>query len=259
MVQETSPGGAWAGLDIAGHSASVFEPQVPNPHGFTVLYLHSVGGETLADDAVFTAEFARHGLRVVAPQVGASWWSDRRFEAFDAERTAERYVLDDVLPAIAERWHVVAPRIGLLGISMGGQGALRLSYKYPDRFPVVAAISPAIDYHQWFERPTAQTDIIPALRKLYRDAEDARQDTATLHIHPLNWPRHQYFASDPADHWHEGADRLAMKLSSLGIRFECDLESTAGGHGWDYFHQMASPAVEFIAAALERERLRLPV
>jgi hypothetical protein len=67
------------------------------------------------------------------------------------------------------------------------------------------------------------------LENLYRDAEEARQDTATLHIHPLNRPRHQFFCCDPADlRWHESADRLRMNLWSLGVPFACDVETTAG-------------------------------
>lgn len=259
MVQKTDARGAWETVDIAGHPASVFEPPKPHPHGYVVLYLHAVGCEDVAEDQVFTSLFAQHGLRAVAPHTGESWWCDRLFDEFDAERTAERYVVEDVLPAIADRWQVGPPRVGVTGISMGGQGALRLAYKYPGKFPVAAAISPAIDFHLWLERPTEQVSIVPALRKLYRDAEDARQDTATLHIHPLNWPPQQWFATDPADHWHEGADRLAMKLSSLGIPHQRDLETTAGGHSWDYFHAMAPKAVEFLVSGLERERLRLPV
>lgn len=257
MVQENSAGGAWSTIDIAGHPASVFEPAEPSAHGYTVIYLHAVGCEDVADDPVFTAEFARHGLRAIAPHTGESWWSDRLNADFDAARTAEQYVVEDVVGAIAERWNVAPPRIGLLGVSMGGQGALRLAYKYPNRFPVVAAISPAIDFHRWLERPMPQPEITTALRKLYRDAEDARQDTATLHIHPLNWPRHQFFCSDPADHWHESAERLQMKLYSLGVPHTCELSTHAGGHGWVYFQAMAPRAVEFVSGALKQERLRI--
>ncbi len=242
---------------MAGHEVSVFEPDEPHPHGFTVIYLHAVGLEDLADDPVFTAELARHGLRAIAPHTGESWWCDRIYDEFDAERTAERYVVEDVRAAAADWWNVRPPRIGLLGTSMGGQGALRMAYKYPDQFPVAAAISPAIDYHVWLERPMPQGEIAAALGKLYRDTEDARQDTATQHLQPLNWPRHQFFASDPADHWHESAERLQRKLYSLGIPHECDLATEAGGHGWDYFRGMAPRAIDFIVKGLERERLRV--
>ena len=85
------------------------------------------------------------------------------------------------------------------------------------------------------------------------------QDSWLLHIHPLNWPRHQFFCCDPADYpWADSADRLRMKLSSLGVPFESDLETQAGGHGFTYYNAMAPKAMNFIAEALDRERLRIP-
>jgi hypothetical protein len=119
-------------------------------------------------------------------------------------------------------------------------------------FPVVAAISPAIDYQI---RMQEGDETLPLM---YRDAEQARQDTALLHIHPLNWPRRQWFCCDPQDYrWHESADRLRMKLYSLGVPFECDLETIGGGHGWTYYERMAEPALRFIFKSLESERLRI--
>ena len=72
-------------------------------------------------------------------------------------------------------------------------------------------------------------------------------------------PRHQWFASDPADYLrHDGADRLRMKLYSLGVPYEADLETTAGDDRLAYIGQLAEPAINFIADRLERERLRMP-
>ena len=49
------------------------------------------------------------------------------------------------------------------------------------------------------------------------DAEDVRQDTATLHVHPLNWPRNIWFCCDPIDHrWHESTERLRLEAGRLG-------------------------------------------
>jgi S-formylglutathione hydrolase FrmB len=136
---------------------------------------------------------------------------------------------------------------------MGGQAALRMAYKHPSVFPTVAAISPAIDFQKRIEE-----GIDPGLDFMYRDAEDARQDTATLHIHPLNWPRHQWFCCDPDDErWWDSADRLRMKLYSLGVPHLCDLETRAGGHTWKYFVRMAEPALAFVVDRLEKERLRV--
>jgi S-formylglutathione hydrolase FrmB len=242
----------WSQIDVAGHPADVFEPAAPHPHGYVVLYLHGVHVTRLTDNATFTSLFQRHGLRVIVPLTGPSWWTDRVCPAFHPTLSAERHVLDNVLPAIASRWSVVPTRIGLLGTSMGGQGALRLAFRHPNTFPVAAAISPAIDFHL----KVAERD--PVLSAMYDDPEAARQDTALLHIHALNWPRHTWFCCDPVDYrWHESADRLRMKLYSLGIPHECDLETTGGGHGFDYYNRMAEKALDFLVQRLEQERLRV--
>jgi S-formylglutathione hydrolase FrmB len=243
--------GKWSEVKVAGHACDVYEPAGPSPHGFTVMYLHGLHLGKLADHPTFARLFDQYGLRCIAPVTGRSWWADRIYTEFDLHVTAERHVLDRVLPWLAENWNVRPPQIALLGTSMGGQGALRLSYKHPTVFPVVAAISPAIDFQLMLEEGEE------SLRQMYRDAEQARQDTATLHIHPLNWPRHQWFACDPTDYrWHESADRLRMKLYSLGVPYEADLETSGGGHSWEYYERMAEPALAFLADRLERERLR---
>jgi S-formylglutathione hydrolase FrmB len=230
----------------------VFEPATAAEHGFVVLYLHGVHLNRLADHPTFTEQFSRHSLRVICPATKRSWWTDRICSEFDPKISAERHILDNVLPWIAANWSARPPRIALLGTSMGGQGALRLSYKHPRVFPVVAAISPAIDYHLRFDEGDE------TLPLMYDGAEAARQDTAILHVHPLNWPRNQFFCCDPADsRWHDSADRLRMKLYSLGIPHECDLETTGGGHGFDYYNRMAARAIGFIVERLEQERLRI--
>lgn len=245
--------GNWREIELAGHVCHVFEPAEPSPHGYTVLYLHCSRAARIGDYPAFVDQFARHGLRVIQPISGLSWWTDRVWPPFDAAISAEAYVRGPVMEYAAEQWGARPPRVALLGISMGGQAALRMAYKYPQQFPTVAAIAPAIDFQKRIDE-----GVDPGLAQMYRDAEDARQDTATLHIHPLNWPRNQFFCCDPTDvRWHESADRLRMKLSSLGVPFECDLETVAGGHSFEYACHMAPRVVGFLAERLESERLRI--
>ncbi len=243
--------GTWNEETVGGHPCDVYEPPWRNEHGFVVIYLHGVHMNRLVDKPPFIEQFAQHGLPVVAPMTQRSWWTDRICLEFDKQLTAERHLLDNVLPYIEQRFGTKNRRVALLGTSMGGQGALRIAYKHPDRFPVVAAISPAIDYQSRF-------DDDEVIQQMYSDTESVRQDTATLHIHPLNWPRHQFFSCDPADHrWWDSADRLRMKLYSLGVPHECDLETSGGGHGFEYYNLMAERAVSFIAERLDQERRRL--
>jgi tetraacyldisaccharide 4'-kinase len=244
--------GTWSTVEVAGKPCDVFEPTTPNPHGFVVIYLHGLRGQRLIDKPIFASEFARYGLRVIAPITGPSWWADRICPTFDKQLTPERHVLDNVLTYIRNTWGAAPPQIALLGTSMGGQGALRLSFKHPNKFPVVAAISPAIDYQiRWNEGDET-------LPLMYTDQEDVRQDTATLHVHPLNWPRHIWLCCDPADdRWHESAERLRSKLAAIGIPHEYDLKTSAGGHSFTYYNHMAPAALQFIATQLEHERLRV--
>lgn len=238
--------GTWKKQSIAGHPCDLFEPTTRNDAGVALLYLHGVHLNRLRDQPGFTALFERAGLPVAAPYGGRCWWVNRLCPDFDPQVSPERHLLDHVLPWLAEHWQVAPPKIGLFGTSMGGQGALRLAYRYPDRFPVVAAVSPAIDYQTRFD----EDEIIQAM---YADPEAARQETATLHIHPLNWPRHQFFCCDPIDHrWWDSADRLRMKLYSLGVPHECDLETTGGGHGFEYYNRMAERVVQFLCDRLRQ-------
>ena len=246
--------GIWTDLDVAGHRCRIYESPTPGAHNYAVLYLHDVDGNSLDHHPPFIHEFDQYNLNLACPVTGHSWWSDRIYDAFDAGISAERYVLEKVLPLLDNRWGTRPPQIGLLGIGMGGQGALRLAYKYPETFPVVAAISPQVDYHLLLEQGANAS-----LAQMYRDPEAARQDTAILHIHPLNWPRNQFFCCDPMDYpWWDSADRLRMKLASLGVPFECDLETSAAALQLRYDHHMASRVAEFLVERLDQERLRLP-
>lgn len=129
----------WTTVDIAGHPCHVFEPSKVSPHGYTILYLHGSSVENLADQPRVTRQLEKYGLRAIAPVTGETWWSDRIAEEFDSEISVEQYILKQVLPYLAERWDCRPPQIALLGVSMGGQGALRLAYKHPNLFPTVAA------------------------------------------------------------------------------------------------------------------------
>lgn len=245
--------GTWTEERVAGHAVDLYEPPQRNPHGYVVLFLHGVHLGRLVENEAFCREFDRYGLPVVGPMTARSWWTNRICREFDPVLTAERHVLDNILPFIQERYGAVPGRIAFLGTSMGGQGALRFAFKYPAKFPIAAAVSPAIDYQIRFYEEEGDP-----IAEMYDDPEAARQDTATLHVHPLNWPRNIWFCCDPADRrWHESSQRLHMKLYSLGIMHEHDMETTAGGHGWSYYNHMAPKALEFIAQRLDQERLRV--
>ena len=101
----------------------------------------TVVGSSLYVDRYLTAAVADGvpPFAVVAVDGGTSYWHRRP----DGEDTGAM-VVDELLPLIAEQGLDVS-RIGLLGWSMGGYGALRLAGLLgPDRVGAVVASSPAI-------------------------------------------------------------------------------------------------------------------
>ncbi len=239
----------WHLAEVAGHRCELIEP--PGECRGSILYLHGARLQSLSGQPGFAAEIARRQLRVAAPQGGRSWWTDKLLPQFDPQISAERYLVDRLIPDLAARWRVEPPAIALLGTGMGGQGALRLAFKHPRLFPVVAALSPAIDNQlEW--------DHDAALQAIYADPEAARQDTATLHVHPLNWPRNIFFACDPTNTcWFHSADKLRMKLAALGIPHQCDLETTVAAGHLAYYHQQLPKAIAFIVERLAAESRRV--
>lgn len=242
--------GTWSRIEIAGKAADVYEPAQPSEHNYVVLHLHGHGGRTLKDNPVYSAEFERYGLRAVCPHGGRSWWGKRICAEFDPTIAPADFILQHVMPEIERRWSATTPAVAISGVSMGGQGALRMAYWHPRVFPIVAALAPAVDFQNWLGMG------IP-LDEMYESPLDARQDSATLQLHPLNWPPHQFIACDPTDpDCFEGTDRLLSKLMSSGIPYEREMTTIAGGHSWDYFNHMAAITIKFIHERLERERLR---
>ncbi|MGL6097114.1 MAG: alpha/beta hydrolase [Fimbriiglobus sp.] len=240
----------WTRTAVAGKPADVFVPPGPPPRS-AVLYLHSYGGESPADNPAFTQAFARHGLAVCAPHGARAWWLDRVCPEFDPALTAERHLLDHVLPWMRDHWKLGPRAVAAAGVSMGGQGAVRLGFRHPDRVPVVASIAGAFDFHEWHGHGTP-------LDTMYPDRERCRHDTAILHVNPAAVPPHVWFVCDPADaDWYRGNDRLREKLAATGVPHVADLDTTGGGHSWEYFDAMAEPMTAWLAAALAVESRRL--
>ncbi len=254
-----SPRPHWSVVEVAGHPCEVHAPPDALP-GRAIIYLHGLRERWLQEEPAMCGLVETHRLAVIAPRSGRSWWLDRIVPSFDPLITPERYVVDVIRSEMARRFGVEPPGIALLGMGMGGQGALRLAYRHPAVFPIAGAIAPAIDFHQAMREAGDRDDgeCYDTLWQLFGDVERARQDTAILHVHPLNWPRHQCFASDPDEiHWHDGAARLHGKLGALGIPHLALLEPRGGGHGEAFEDRVAADVMAFVLDAFDKESRRV--
>jgi pimeloyl-ACP methyl ester carboxylesterase len=238
----------WTRTAISGKPADVFDP--PLAAGFALLYLHALDEQTPATDPAFTAALRSHRLRCVAPHGRRSWWVDRVCPEFDPTITAEQHLLNTVVPWMEATWQLGPRAVALAGIEMGGHGAVRLAFKYPERFPIAASISGAFDCQEWYGRGTP-------LDEMYDSRERCRQDTAVLHIDGHRWPPHLWFCCSPEDaECDRGNDRLHEKLGALGVPHVAGLDTRAKP-GTRYADQLTPALLAFVVAALERESRRL--
>ena len=240
----------WSRVELAGKTADWFTPEGTTAT-CTAIFLHGYDGVTLRDNPAYSAACQLRNLRVLCPHGPRCWWSDTVYPPFHEEISPVEFLARELprfLAAQGERDSSLA----VFGVEMGGQGALQLAYRHARQFPVVAAISPKIDFDDWHGEGTS-------LDQLFPDRESARQATATLHIHPLDWPRHQLLLCDPADiYCRDGIEILASKLSSSGIPYDSDFATSHGGYGWNYANAMAPRVIDFLTAALDQESRRIP-
>ena len=211
----------WSRVQIDDRFAELFSPEGAR---FAILWLHSQAEELASKNTVLTRTLEKHKLACVAPHGGQSWWID------------DRRILNCILPWIRDRWR----SIGIAGIEMGGQGAIRLGLKHPSIFRSVGSLGGAIDFHELHGNGTP-------LDEMYDTRERARQDTATLHMHPSEWPPHLWFACSPEDPWFRGNDRLDEKLRAYGVPHTADLESSGN----------LEAMLQFVVSGLEKESRRL--
>ncbi len=243
--------GTWSTTMIGSKPAEVYDLPQGTPARSGLLFLHALDEDSLRDHPAFTRHFDALGLVCVCPQGKRTWWADRPCPDFDPHLSAEKYLVQEVVPFFEQRWGLPPRALALLGVSMGGQGALRLAFKHPHLFAVAAALAPTIEYHELYGQGEP-------LDEMYDSKEQCRQDTVPMHIHPGHYPPHLFFAVDPDDApWQRGCDRLHEKLVALGIPHECDLTTRGGGHSWQYFYRMADRVMSFLADGLDQQSRRL--
>ena len=245
---------AWTTCELDGHRLEAFlpPPEAGRPPG-AILHLRDIDDLPPSQVPAWQQACEASPLPVVSLAGGTTWWLDRVIGRFDSRLSPEAFILGPLTGWLRERFELPTAAVAVVGQGSGGQGALRLAYRHPAVFPVAAAVLPTIDFHRTMETGTPGSD---TLWELYGDMEVARQQTAILHVHPLNWPRHQAFWSHAGElSAHDAAERLHSKLVALGIFHESELAGLVEANAW--LASAATSAIRFAVERLERDARRI--
>jgi pimeloyl-ACP methyl ester carboxylesterase len=242
VVPDVEPGPVLRGSFVSEHRLgeetgwSLIRPPGPADRRLPlVVSLHALGWDhttALSDDLGLPQFLAQAVDRGVAPFAiatvdgGRSYWHER-----PSGDDAAAMVVDELLPLL-DRHGVLTDRIGLIGWSMGGYGALRLAADLgPERVAAVVAASPAVWRDPGDARPDGFEDEAEYERfsvigdQAALDGIPVRVDCGTGD--PLYFEVEEYVEGFPDD---------------------ADLTSTfePGAHGAAYWRRMLPAQLEFL-------------
>jgi len=111
-----------------------------------VVYLLHGGGGGFHDWSNYSdvARYAEHNVILVMPEGNSSYYTN------SAERPQDRYedyIVTDLIADVESKFPVASGRSNraIVGVSMGGFGAVKLALRHPELFVFAAGISPALD------------------------------------------------------------------------------------------------------------------
>jgi S-formylglutathione hydrolase len=203
--------------------AALLPPGYESAKGLPLLlFLHGGGGDKtfLARMRPVIDELWRDGtlppMVAVTPSAGRSFYMDYK----NGSEKWETFLVTEFLDHLRARFKVTRERKGtlLFGISMGGMGALRIGFKYPEKFGAVAAMEPGID-------PVLKWKDLTSRYKFYR-SQDLMETIFGKPFDEAYWE-----SNNVATIAVERADKL--RASGLGIYIE------AGDEDAFYLHEAA--------------------
>ena len=193
---------------------------------------------------------------IVTPAAGRSFYINSR----DGHVRYEDFFIREFIPYIESHYRIRVGRRsrGIAGVSMGGYGALRFAFKYPQMFAAVSVNSAALLQ----KLPTVklsdsqETTLARLLGSSFGSPFDPafweRENTFTLaRTGPRPVGLKIYFDCGTEDEYgfNVGAQAFHDLLVSRGIPHEFHLYP--GGHDWTYFAQHFPALLEFQSHAFD--------
>jgi enterochelin esterase-like enzyme len=220
-----------------GHGPGDRLPLVIALHGFGGNHTNAIAGLTPAQAlALRVSGRALPPMALVTVDGGGGYWNPHPGDNPQAMLT------DELIPLCKRRGLGIGKhRIGALGISMGGYGALLLAEKHPHLLAAAAAISPAI----W----TSYAQARAANAGAYASAADFAADDAVTHAAALAGVPVR-IASGYGDPFYPGVQALARALPGKTGGKPPELYFGNGCHTGPFFTAQEPPSLAFLARHL---------
>jgi len=219
-----------------------------------VAYLLHGGGGNFRDWSNYSdlSGFVESGLVLVMPQGDYSYYVNA------VEHPADRYedyVVQDLLYDVETRFPVTKGRSNraIVGVSMGGFGAINIALTHPDLFVFAGALSPAIDVprRQFSLRRVQQSR---ALRSIFGPSgSEARRSNDPFLIArsvlPTNAP-YFFLSCGEAESLLAPNRQFAAVLARQNLPYEFHI--VPGGHDWTQWNKEVPKLFERLCACLGR-------
>jgi enterochelin esterase-like enzyme len=215
-----------------GHGPGGQLPLIVMLHGFGANHTNALAGMTPAQALALRVDGdPLPPMAMVTVDGGGGYWNPHPGD----DPTA--MVVDELIP-MCQKLGLGAgsQRIGTMGISMGGYGAILLAEKYPTLISAVAAISPAI----WTTYEEART----ANPGAYASLDSFRSDDAVTHVGTLSETPIRV-ASGSDDPFHPGVVALAAALPPSST-----VVISSGCHTGPFFVSQEPPSLQFLGRHL---------
>ena len=241
-----------AGYDKAGQSQSVRYPVLYFLHGLgdNEQTLFKTGGWTLIED--LRRQRRVGDFLIVAPEGRNSFY----INSADGKDRYSDFFLHEFMPYIEKKYRVQPGRAGraIGGISMGGYGALRFAFAYPELFSSVSAQSAALILESPKDLNSAARSGSPVVRALTGVFGNPIDVTHWQANNPFVLARKNqaafkrlaiYFNCGQNDDYgfEKGAAALDKQLTTEGIRHE--YHPYPGDHSLNYFLTHMGEVMEF--------------